>query len=1037
MREGKALAIIYNSCTMITQQHVADAEGARAMWDMLKEKFDSNNSRAGQLEGQRSFNQSRVQSGQTIEDYIALLLRYQKTLAGTNRAITDETFKAHLLSTLPKCYDNYVDILMEQQDEHTIDSLVQRLLEREKILQSRQGEGTSGSALIMRHSREQRTSYPSSGLTSRITSSARHGRGTYSGRINYSRHPWRTGRGGNRTTGERFEGKAIVCWHCGKEGHRRSECRSRRGRQKARPREHLGEQNSGAKSPNLNDTGYVSMATSAGYALSTKRVATAPASLDRLWLVDSGASNHIANRREDFITYRLLDPARKIYLGDNSSVLAIGIGTIHLYLLEQDCSIMIEALHIPVMSLSLLSVSSLCTTMNISFTAVKCEISRRSEKGPVACLARLDVSTGLWKVIGGPVNYDHRAYINISATGLAALPNLEGWHQRLGHLNVQAVKTLIPISDRDSNNAFSRACSICIHSKQQQKFARLPVQRASQPFELVHSDMCGPITVPSHGGARYFIVYIDDYSRYTWVYFLSDKSATTVTAKFQEFAAWIWTTFHYLKFKIRQFRCDNGKGEYDSSLFHGILRVTGIQYEPAPPYTQHKNSMSERMIHTITTKARSLLQDSLLPSEFWAEAVQTATYLHARSPTRANTGKTPYELLYSYPPNLLHLRRFGCLVYKLIPKPQRGEKKFGRRSQECIMLDYVHNTAKIWRLWNPETRKVIQASDVYLDEDKIVDACVGDNGSLDVLKAIISEGEDLVWDGKEDSTSGFENITSVDSIPKIDAGNPKSITANEDDPINDPEGERCQKGLQSIPGTDEKEVAPLISKEEQQLRLSEERSTEKFSTLSSVEARARTMNQGPPEKRKAESPPIIEAPTLHRSKGRQHLPNINLSTQGCEDVTCMRTCEPTDVTTIPDDSLCYQDAVQYKHWRTAMQEEFDPLRQHKTWELRSAEIKYDKKIIGCKWVYRIKIDADEKKRYKARLVIKGYEQVYNVDYDETFTPVARLSTLRMLLALSIEMGWYIHQMDVVAAFLYPAIDETVYMEPRPWDRVAR
>jgi len=137
---------------------------------------------------------------------------------------------------------------------------------------------------------------------------------------------------------------------------------------------------------------------------------------------------------------------------------------------------------------------------------------------------------------------------------------------------------------------------VCISTKQQRRFARMPVHRASKPFELVHSDLCGPISVPSHGGARYFIVYIDDYSRYAWVYFLSDKSSTTITANFQEFTAWIWMTFKHLKFKIRRFRCDNGKGEYDNSLFRGILRVTGFQYEPAPPYTQHKNGLSERMI---------------------------------------------------------------------------------------------------------------------------------------------------------------------------------------------------------------------------------------------------------------------------------------------------------------------------------------------------------------------------------------------------------------------------------------------------------
>ena len=89
------------------------------------------------------------------------------------------------------------------------------------------------------------------------------------------------------------------------------------------------------------------------------------------------------------------------------------------------------------------------------------------------------------------------------------------------------------------------------------------------------------------------------------------------------------------------------------------------------------------------------------------------------------------------------------------------------------------------------------------------------------------------------------------------------------------------------------------------------------------------------------------------------------------------------------------------------------------------------KIISSKWVYRTKIDADGKKRYKATLVIKGYKHVNGIDYEETFAPVARLSTLRMLLALAVSRHWHVHQMDVVTAFLYPKIDGVVVMEPLP------
>jgi len=115
------------------------------------------------------------------------------------------------------------------------------------------------------------------------------------------------------------------------------------------------------------------------------------------------------------------------------------------------------------------------------------------------------------------------------------------------------------------------------------------------------------------------------------------------------------------------------------------------------------------------------------------EAICTATYLHARTPNHAVDGKTPYEALHkhmrlatgsdnaaneplSYKPPLHHLRRFGCIAYKLIPKQQRVDAKMGARSKKCMMLGYVHNTTKIWKLWDPEQMKVTQCLDIKFDE---------------------------------------------------------------------------------------------------------------------------------------------------------------------------------------------------------------------------------------------------------------------------------------------------------------------------------
>ncbi|KAL4019983.1 hypothetical protein IC575_018747 [Cucumis melo] len=121
------------------------------------------------------------------------------------------------------------------------------------------------------------------------------------------------------------------------------------------------------------------------------------------------------------------------------------------------------------------------------------------------------------------------------------------------------------------------------------------------------------------------------------------------------------------------------------------------------------------------------------------------------------------------------------------------------------------------------------------------------------------------------------------------------------------------------------------------------------------------------------------------------------------------------------------DASKDQRWIAAMEEELSMIEKNKTWIL--VDRPQDRKVIGVKWVFRTKLNADGSiNKHKARLVVKGYAQIFGVDYSDTFAPVARMDTIRLLFAIAAQKGWKLYQLDVKSAFLNGVLQEEIYVE---------
>ena len=630
--DRKAQAVIGLSLSDEHLEHVSEATTAKEMWQAILNVFERH-TLLNKLAARRKFYTVTMDEGEKVLAYINRVQHLASVLKSMNVTIDDKEMAMAVLNGLPSRFDGLIvalDALGNEDKIFTLDFVKSRLLQEEQRAGMREEENLkSRNAAFINNARSQNT-----------TQGFIHVCGN-------------CGRGGHPTN---------RCWGKDINGRRPSPPPGYRGKNERKQNKDgnkqsafVGQTRENETSPSICETEFTCLMTNLVKSEATRRSSS--------WIIDSACTSHMTFDRNAFITYKPMNNA-SVEMGTKAKTHVEGRGNVLLSLNVngqiKKCFLQ-DTLHVPEFEYSLISVSAMDNRgISTEFAEGQCRMVRGSK---VVATGSLKGSLYILNTADDVSAESNTQDKNVTPIPHSAnLASLGRWHERLAHVHSSGIDSMVRnnvvsgIKLSTKNNGSKEVCPPCVLGK----CHRSPIPkarstgRATGLLNLVHSDVCGPMQVPSLGGARNFVTFIDDHSGWATVFMMKHKSEV-----FDKYRLYERFSENHTERQIKVLRTDRG-GEYMSDEFNAYLSKRGIVHQLSAVETPQQNGVAERLNRTLMDLVRTMIHAKRLPKEFWAEALSTAVYIRNRVTSKAlPKNKTPHHLWHGSRPNLGHTRVFG------------------------------------------------------------------------------------------------------------------------------------------------------------------------------------------------------------------------------------------------------------------------------------------------------------------------------------------------------------------------------------------